>query len=149
VVYSHKEKEMKYGKIIVEKKEFATVKGLLMQIEPKADSIHAASVAKLANELKEAQTVDDTQIPEDVIRLNTTVTISTPMDKEKTFQIVSPGQSNISQNKLSILAPMGLALFGYAEGDEVQWQFPSGINKIKILKVKQSEVRTVGTKTSY
>lgn len=140
---------MKYGRIIVEKKEFNTVKGLLMQIEPKADSIHASSVAKLAEELKEAETVEGLLMPEDVIRLNTTVTISTPMDKEKTFQLVLPGQSNISQNKLSVLAPMGLALFGYAEGDEVQWQFPSGINKIKILKVKQSEVKTLGTKTSY
>lgn len=140
---------MKYGRIIVEKKEFAILKRLLLQSEPKADSIHASSVAKLAEELKEAETVENSLMPEDIIRLNATITISTPMDKEKTFQLVLPGQSNISQNKLSVLAPMGLALFGYAEGDEVQWQFPSGINTIKILKVKQSEVGAMGIKTPY
>jgi len=36
-----------------------------------------------------------------------------------------------------VLAPMGLALFGYAKDDEILWQFPSGLQAIKILKVEQ------------
>jgi regulator of nucleoside diphosphate kinase len=33
---------------------------------------------------------------------------------------------------------MGLALFGYAKDDEIMWQFPSGLQAIKILKVQQA-----------
>ena len=139
---------MKYGKIIVEKREYGTLKRLMIESEPKTDGTFATSVAKLAQELQDAETREDKHMPDDVVRLNSIVTIVTPIAKEKTFQIVLPGLSNIAHNKLSILAPMGLALFGYAEGDEVSWQFPSGLMKITILKVKQSEVGAVGTPVS-
>jgi regulator of nucleoside diphosphate kinase len=140
---------MKYGKIIVEKKEFGTLRRLMIESEPKTDGIYATSVAKLSEEFQHAETRENLKMPEDVVRLNSIVTVSTPMEREKTFQIVLPGLSNIAHNKLSILAPMGLALFGYAQGDEVMWQFPSGINNIKIIKVKQSEVGAVGTLVSF
>jgi regulator of nucleoside diphosphate kinase len=32
---------------------------------------------------------------------------------------------------------MGLALFGYAQGDKVEWEFPTGKNAIDIIKVEQ------------
>ena len=41
---------------------------------------------------------------------------------------------------------MALALFGYAAGDEIVWQFPSGINTIKIIGVKQ-QGRTIENET--
>ena len=76
-------------------------------------------------------------MPDEIVRFNSIVTIQIPNGDEKTFQIVTPEKSDISLNKLSILAPMGLALFGYAVGDEFLWQFPTGMNKIKIQKVNQ------------
>ena len=132
---------MKYGSLIVEKKEFAILRRLLMQAEHKADSIYSTSVAKLSEELRSANTVDDADMPAEIVRLNSVVTINTPYNKDKTFQLVLPDKSNIAENRLSILAPMGLALFGYAQGDEVLWEFPSGVNKIKILKVEQQAVQ--------
>lgn len=128
---------MKYGHLVVEKKEFAMLQRLLSQSAQKRDSIYATSVAKLSQELRTASTVKDVDMPEEIVRLNSIITISTPMSKDKTFQLVMPEKSNIAENRLSILAPMGLALFGYATGDQVSWEFPSGINKIKIVKVEQ------------
>ena len=55
-----------------------------------------------------------------------------------------PGKSDIALNMLSILTPMGLALYGYAEGDQVVWEFPSGINTIKIIKVEQVQLVSEG-----
>lgn len=128
---------MKYGSLIVEKREFAVLRRLLVQGPGKEDSIYSTSVAKLSQELKSAETVDEEDMPAEIVRLNSIVTISTPLNKDKTFQLVLPEKSNIAENKLSILAPMGLALFGYAQGDSVLWEFPSGVNKINILKVEQ------------
>ena len=128
---------MKYGKLVVEKREFAMLRRLLIQGPGKEDSIYSTSVAKLSQELKTAETVNEADMPAEIVRLNSIVTINTPLNKDKTFQLVLPEKSNIAQNKLSILAPMGLALFGYAHGDNVLWEFPSGVNKIKIVKVAQ------------
>ena len=128
---------MKYGKLVVEKREFAMLHRLLLQGPGKVDSIYSTSVEKLSQELKSAKTVDEAEMPEEIVRFNSIVTISTPLNKDKTFQLVLPDKSNIAENRLSILSPMGLALFGYAEGDSVLWEFPSGVNKINILKVEQ------------
>ena len=128
---------MKYGSLIVEKRELGKLRRLLMQTENKADSIYSASVAKLSTELRAANMVDEADMPAEVVRLNSIVTINTAGNKDKTFQIVLPEHSDLAENKLSILAPMGLALFGYAQNDQISWEFPSGVNKIKILKVQQ------------
>lgn len=128
---------MKYGKLIVEKKEYAIMRRLLLQAQHKQDSIYSASVAKLSEELRSAEIQEGESVPADIVRLNSIVTISTPYNKEKSFQLVMPEKSNIAENKLSVMAPMGLALFGYAQDDQVSWEFPSGINKITILKVQQ------------
>lgn len=53
---------------------------------------------------------------------------------------MTPDKSDIKLNKISILAPMGLALFGYAEQDEILWQFPAGVSAIKIKTVEQLEL---------
>ncbi|PKP15058.1 MAG: transcription elongation factor GreAB [Bacteroidetes bacterium HGW-Bacteroidetes-23] len=101
------------------------------------DKTYRLSFEKLMEEIKKAKVVDSIKMPSDVIRLNSVVTIKTDFGGEKKFQLVIPSKSDLSQNKLSVMAPMGLALFGYAENDEVEWEFPSGLNTIKIIKVEQ------------
>lgn len=137
---------MKYGEVIIEKKEFELLRQLLISANQNKDNTYKASIAKLADELKRAKIVSGEKITEDIVRFNSIVTIQTPFSEAKSYQLVSPEKSDISQNKLSVLAPMGLALFGYAVGDDVLWQFPSGMNSIKILKVEQpgSELKTNG-----
>ena len=103
------------------------------------DKTYKASIEKLANELKSATIMDKESMPEEIVRFNSIVTVQMPFGDPKSFQIVTPEKSDISQNRLSILAPMGLALFGYAVSDEIMWQFPSGMNAIKILNVEQPD----------
>lgn len=128
---------MKYRTLVIERKEYATVKRLLIS-NNYTDIAYKTSVAKLAEELKEASIIPEEEMPHDIVRINSAVTIKTPFGGEKTYSIVVPDKSNIAENRLSILAPMGLALFGYAQGDEIRWEFPSGTNIIKIVRVEQS-----------
>lgn len=130
---------MKYGELIVERKEGAFLKQLIGLAKYYKDNHYKASIFKLNEELKIARIVERKDMPDDVIRLNSIITIQTPFAVEKTYQIVTPEKSDIQKNQISILAPMGLALFGYAEGDEIIWQFPIGERNIKIIKVKQVE----------
>lgn len=128
---------MKYEEIIIEKREYELLKQIISNAQHNKDKTYKASIEKLTNELKSATIVNDKFMPEEIVRFNSVVTIQTPFGEPKSYQIVTPEKSDIAQNKLSILAPMGLALFGYAISDEIMWQFPTGIHAIKILKVEQ------------
>ncbi|MCB7480343.1 GreA/GreB family elongation factor [Christiangramia sediminis] len=128
---------MKYGELIIEKKEYEFLKQIMSLARYYKDTSYKASIYKLNEELKEAKIVTKVNMPMDVIRLNSFVTIETPYAVEKTYQIVTPEKGDIRKDKVSILAPMGLALFGYAEGDQITWTFPLGESRIKIKKVNQ------------
>ena len=78
-------------------------------------------------------------MPKDVIRFNSIITIQTNTNWTKEFQLVLPTDSDIKSNKISILTPMGAAVIGYAEGDTILWDFPSGEQQLKVSKVQQKE----------
>ncbi len=126
---------MKYQSIIIEKSEHKKIKNYLENAHYENDQIFKNSIGSLLNELKKAKVVDEKDLPNDVVRFYSKVTIKTPFSKSITYQIVSPEEKNISENKISILSPMALALFGYAQNDTVEWEFPNGKNLIEIIDV--------------
>jgi len=130
---------MKYGELIIEKKEYDFLKQIMSLAKYNNDTSYKASIYKLNEELKDARIVTNSKMPLDVIRLNSLVTIETPYAVERTYQIVTPEKGDIRKDKISVLAPMGLALFGYAQGDNITWTFPLGKSYIKIKEVKQVE----------
>lgn len=130
---------MKYEEIIIEKREYELLRQIISNADHNKDKTYKASIEKLTDELKSATIINNENMPIEVVRFNSIVTVQMPFGEPKSFQIVMPDKSDISKNKLSILAPMGLALFGYAVSDEIMWQFPSGINAIKILNVEQPD----------
>ncbi len=46
-----------------------------------------------------------------------------------------PGKANMTENAISILAPVGTALIGYKEGDVIDWEVLAGTKRIQIIKV--------------
>lgn len=130
---------MKYGALIIEKREYEFLKQIMSLAKYYKDTSYKESIYKLNEELKHANIIARDEMPEDVIKLNSMVTIETPYAVEKTYQIVTPENGDIRKDKISVLAPMGLALFGYAQGDRIVWTFPMGESHIKIKEVKQVE----------
>ena len=132
---------MKYGQLIIEENEFLIIEKLLnlnKVVESKTVKSH---IFKLQEELRNVtKIVAEKEIPVDVIRLNSLVTVSSLDDLwEKTFELVVPSKSNILENKISLLLPMGTAVLGYAKGDFILWDFPGGIKELKVLEVVQQE----------
>jgi regulator of nucleoside diphosphate kinase len=90
----------------------------------------------LEKELYRAVLVEPKKIPRDVITMNSIVSITDTESGEKmTYTLVFPQAANISENKLSILAPLGIALIGYRKGDIIEWPVPSGIRKLKVDEI--------------
>lgn len=131
-------RKMKYGNLILEKKEYVFLKRLLNVTGYYKDENTKVSLKKLSGELTSAIIHDNEEMPEDVIRFNSIVTVKSGT-WETEFQLVTPTARDISANKISILAPMGSAVMGYAEGDSVIWNFPNGTKELQITSVKQAE----------
>ena len=128
---------MKYGNLIVEVRESVLLKRLLNVSGYYQDVVTKNSLRKLAAELSTATIAIEEEMPADVIRINSIVTVAADKNWEKQFQIVLPTERDISRNKISVLTPMGAALIGYAQGDEVIWDFPNGQKVLQIKKVQR------------
>ena len=55
---------------------------------------------------------------------------------EDKFQIVSPEESDILENKISFQSPLGEALLNKKKGDIVKINTPSGKTEYKIIKIE-------------
>ncbi len=130
---------MKYGALLLEKKEFVILKRFLSLSGYHKDSILQQSVKKLMSKLDSARIYDETEMPKDIIRLNSFFTITSEGGWHKSFQLVVPTDSDIKKNKISILTPMGTSVIGHAENDSILWEFPTGEEFLIITAVKQSK----------
>lgn len=130
---------MKYGSLILEKKEYVYLKRLL-NISGYADNIAIQdSLIRLSEELKQAQIVDEELMPHDIIRFESYVIVAAASGWQKSLQIVIPSKRDIKQDKISVLSPMGAALFGYSTDDVIEWDLPNGKQKLSIVAVAQEE----------
>lgn len=90
-------------------------------------------LSDLQSELNVAHIVDPSEVPCDVITMNSTVRLRDMKTKEtEIFTLVYPNEANIAEGKLSILAPLGTAILGYRVGDVVRWQVPSGVGRWRV-----------------
>ncbi|MBR9845579.1 MAG: transcription elongation factor GreAB [Algicola sp.] len=130
---------MKYGSLILEKKEYVYLKRLLNISGYAEDHETQRCLMALSEELKTAHIVSEEEVPDDVIRFNSKVTLVLESGIQKQLQVVIPMEKDLKQNKISILTPMGSALIGYSKGDTITWNFPSGKQRIKINDVAQED----------
>ncbi|WP_047419449.1 GreA/GreB family elongation factor [Cellulophaga sp. Hel_I_12] len=130
---------MKYKNLIIEKREYVYLKRILNISGYTGDFETQKSLKRLLDELKTAQIVDNDELPKDVIRLNSKVSIEAENGWKKTLQIVIPADRDLKNDKISVLTPMGAALIGYSQSDAITWEFSKGEQKLTIVAVAQDE----------
>lgn len=82
--------------------------------------------------------MDRTELPEDVVIMHSEVEIYDIEDKESSrYVLVYPWEADADSCKISILAPIGTAIIGYREGDEIMWKVPGGTRNLRIASVTQ------------
>jgi regulator of nucleoside diphosphate kinase len=92
---------------------------------------------ELEAELARAQVVDPKDVPPTVVTMNSTVRFKVESSSEEfTLTLVYPKDMDSSSDKISILAPVGSALLGLSQGDEIEWPKPGG----GVLRVRIEEV---------
>lgn len=91
---------------------------------------------QLSEELDRAIVIKEEELNKKIIRIGSEVEFEVVKTKHKMkVQLVLPEESNLKQQKISIFAPLGTALIGFSENDEVEWDMPGGKMTLKILTV--------------
>ncbi len=92
---------------------------------------------ELESELNKCEVVKPQDIPDDVVTMNSEVHLrDLDTGEETAYQLVFPHEADVSQGKISVLAPIGTALLGYSVGDIIEWKVPAGVVKLKVEKIR-------------
>lgn len=95
-----------------------------------------AHLRDLQEALDEAMVVAPAEMPPDVVTVNSTVKLTDlESQSQKVYMLVFPCDANLSDSKISVLAPLGAALLGYRPGDVVHSTMPGGARRLRIEEV--------------
>jgi transcription elongation factor GreA len=95
-----------------------------------------ARLNQLMQRLAEMSMIDFSKIPHDRAGLGSTVVVlDVKRDEEITYKLVTTEEADAANGKVSTTSPIGRALLGKQEGDEVKVQSPGGIKELEILKL--------------
>lgn len=96
-----------------------------------------AGIHELEAELARANVVAPTDVPPTIVTMNSTVKfVIESSQSEFELTLVYPKDIDASGKTISILAPVGSALLGLSQGDEIEWPKPGG----GLIKVKIKEI---------
>ena len=91
----------------------------------------------LEDELARAEVVEPQNVPTDVVSMNAKVLITiAPATESTEITLVYPHDFKGEKGQVNIIAPIGAAILGLSEGQDIEWPQPDGhMMKVKIEKV--------------
>lgn len=96
-----------------------------------------ARIMLLEDKLSRAQVVDTRNLVPDRVRFGATVILEDlESGQEVTYTLVSEEEADVSKGLLSVRSPVGRALIGKAEEEEVQVRVPSGTKEYEIKGIR-------------
>lgn len=80
-----------------------------------------------------ARSVPATDVARDIVTMNTRLRLrNRETDASAVYTLVFPENADADRNRISVLAPLGVALLGAREGDTVVWRTPAGEQRMTI-----------------
>ena len=122
------------GSIAVTQFDFDRLERLVDRLRTK-DNLPTVAKA-LEDELDRAEIVAPHEVPADVVTMNSEATVRDLGTGEvEKLRVVFPGAAAPRKGAISVLAPLGLALLGTRAGDEVSWEVPGGLRRLRVESV--------------
>jgi len=120
--------------IVITAADFDRLQGLLDS--PRYRSTQAPLLLALREELDRGTIVPSDTVPKGVVTMHSRVRVRDLKAQESdTYTLVYPDQADIDENKLSVLAPLGMALLGTRVGQIVKFDAPAGQRRLKIERI--------------
>lgn len=103
-------------------------------LREKQDRIQS-EISRLEHLLDAATIIDQEDIQSDMVGIGANVILETPDGGSATYTLVSPAEADLEKNKISVESPVGEALMGHQQGEEISVQTPSGKRSYRILGI--------------
>lgn len=117
------------GSIYITDQDFQRLTSLISQMPSELTET-------LEQELGRAHILPQTEIPQNIVTMNSLIKfVDSNNHQESTLTLVYPQEANLAENKVSVLAPVGIALLGLSVGQSIDWKTPHG--KTKNLRVTE------------
>ena len=117
----------------------ASESDLIASLALRSERRQPVVTAMLLEEIERAELHDAETMPPGHARLNSYISfVDEKTQKVRNVQLVLPAEANIAEGRLSILTPMGAALYGLAAGNTIEWPDLQGnYRSIRIVRVVQ------------
>jgi regulator of nucleoside diphosphate kinase len=111
---------------------------LAQLLQAKASELDKTTLDLLEDELQRATIVESSQIPADVVTMNSVVSFEDVETGQRSeVSLVYPSAASGTEGRVSILAPIGSALLGLSVGDSIEWPVPGGRSRhLKVTAVQ-------------
>jgi regulator of nucleoside diphosphate kinase len=111
------------------------IAALALQVEHRQPLV----AAMLLEEIERAELHDPQTLPKTAVTLGSEVDfVDERTSQLRTVELVLPAMANIAEGRISILTPMGTALYGLTAGQSIDWPDLDGQDRrIRILRVRQ------------
>lgn len=100
----------------------------LREIDPRIEA--------LAAKLEGAEVVHPPERDRDYVRFGATVVLSDTSGESRTYRVVGAGEADPANGLVSWLSPLGKALLGAREGDDVTVPSPRGRQRYEVREVR-------------
>ena len=95
-------------------------------------------IADLENKLRTAELIDDSALGHGVQLGSIVVLQNVETGTESEYTLVGSDEADPFSGLMSNESPIGAAIMGHAEGEEVEVQVPTGIRHMKILSIRKA-----------
>ncbi len=146
--YEKLTKELEYLKIVKRKELSAAIEHARLLGDLKENSEYDAAkeasafnekrVHELEDKLSRAEIIENLDTASESVCLGAKVKLlDLDSNEEIEYCMVGPDEANPADGFISISSPVGRALLGHKENEEVKIQIPAGILKYKIIKISR------------
>nr|MBF0221086.1 transcription elongation factor GreA [Desulfobulbaceae bacterium] len=98
-------------------------------------------IMELKDKLGRSEVIDCTQVPIDRVVFGVVVTlVDLDSDEQITYKLLGSEESDVNAGSISVMSPIGQAIIGKEEGDEVTVKTPGGQRKFEVIEITLSEV---------
>lgn len=109
-------------RIVVSKVDFRRLSAIAMGALDRFPDV----AEELQAEMDRAEVVAENAVPANVVRMGSTVEFRSASGQTRRMTLVYPGEQDISENRISVLTPVGAALIGLSVGQSIQWTTHDG-----------------------
>lgn len=121
--------------ILINEFDHRRLQGLIARART-SDPMNQDNLDALAAELDRATIVPQRETSPDVITMNSTAVLVDVEDgEEEEWTLVFPEDAYVDRNRISVLAPIGMAMLGFRVGDTFEWTTPGGVRKLQVRRI--------------